>query len=322
MSLQLSCYRTLENLYFSRYIFTLHALEEIRLPAYKGSTLRGLLGYGLKRLTCIFKNSKCEHCLFKLNCVYSRFMESPLPEDHPLKNKCKKAPHPYVIIPPVQRKKVFSKGATLSFGMIIVGKANESLPYVIYAISEMGKKGIGINRGKYELRLVESEDKDKSKKIIYSIEDGNIRLKSYEISFKDLLKNTPSCSKIRLTFETPLRIKHKGKLIKSIPFEVLIHRLAERAFLLANIYCSSELTDFSGLLEGANNITLTSERVIWIDWIRYSTRQKTNMKLGGIVGEIIYSGDLTKFVPLLKLGEYIHVGKATTFGLGKYRLEL
>lgn len=44
------------------------------------------------------------------------------------------------------------------------------------------------------------------------------------------------------------------------------------------------------------------------------------MKFGGLVGEITYQGDFKRYLPLLRLGEHIHVGKATTFGLGKYRI--
>ncbi len=44
------------------------------------------------------------------------------------------------------------------------------------------------------------------------------------------------------------------------------------------------------------------------------------MILGGWIGEITYKGDFQKYLPLLRLGEHIHVGKATVFGLGKYRI--
>jgi len=39
------------------------------------------------------------------------------------------------------------------------------------------------------------------------------------------------------------------------------------------------------------------------------------------VGEVEYTGEFSSLVPLLKLGEKVHVGKATGFGLGRYALE-
>jgi len=33
-----------------------------------------------------------------------------------------------------------------------------------------------------------------------------------------------------------------------------------------------------------------------------------------------YTGDFQEYLPLLTLGEYIHAGRHTTFGFGKYEL--
>jgi CRISPR/Cas system endoribonuclease Cas6 (RAMP superfamily) len=44
------------------------------------------------------------------------------------------------------------------------------------------------------------------------------------------------------------------------------------------------------------------------------------MKMGGFVGEITFQGELEQFLPFIALGEYIHVGKGTSFGLGKYEI--
>jgi len=44
------------------------------------------------------------------------------------------------------------------------------------------------------------------------------------------------------------------------------------------------------------------------------------MKLGGSLGTIRFEGELYKFMPYIKAGEVLHVGKGTTFGLGQYRI--
>ena len=55
---------------------------------------------------------------------------------------------------------------------------------------------------------------------------------------------------------------------------------------------------------------------------RYSARQDAKLKMGGVVGEAVYEGDLEPFAPLLSLGEVLHVGKGTGLGLGRYRIDL
>jgi CRISPR-associated endoribonuclease Cas6 len=51
-------------------------------------------------------------------------------------------------------------------------------------------------------------------------------------------------------------------------------------------------------------------------------RQGRRVKYEGVIGRFRYSGDLDSFIPYLKLGEKIHVGKNTSFGFGKYKIEI
>jgi hypothetical protein len=74
------------------------------------------------------------------------------------------------------------------------------------------------------------------------------------------------------------------------------------------------------LIAAAESVQAKDSTLRWRDWQRYSTRQKVQMKLGGLVGTVTYEGDLCPFLPFLRAGELTHVGKATSFGLGKYSL--
>ena len=59
-------------------------------------------------------------------------------------------------------------------------------------------------------------------------------------------------------------------------------------------------------------------RLHWHDLPRYSSRQKTRMKLGGFMGKIFFSGSLLPFEEaLLSAAELFHLGKNTSFGLGR-----
>ena len=69
---------------------------------------------------------------------------------------------------------------------------------------------------------------------------------------------------------------------------------------------------------------LRDERQLrWFDWTRYSSRQQQEMALGGVVGAWRLNGPrdaLASVWPWLWLGQWLHVGKNASFGLGGYQL--
>ena len=44
--------------------------------------------------------------------------------------------------------------------------------------------------------------------------------------------------------------------------------------------------------------------------------------MGGVGGSIEFEGGLAPCLPLLRVAEVVHLGKETSFGLGKVRVEL
>jgi len=89
-------------------------------------------------------------------------------------------------------------------------------------------------------------------------------------------------------------------------------------------HCGKELkVDFRNLIEKAKKVKKEDSNLGWYDWQRYSARQNTRMLLGGFIGKVTFSFDGVEpeqFLPLVLLGSYIHIGKGTSFGLGKYEI--
>ncbi|MDD3582286.1 MAG: CRISPR system precrRNA processing endoribonuclease RAMP protein Cas6, partial [Desulfobacca sp.] len=98
----------------------------------------------------------------------------------------------------------------------------------------------------------------------------------------------------------------------------LLRRITVLAYLHCGLDCSE--IDFRGLSHAAEKIDTRSSSLRWHDLRRYSNRQERNTPLGGLVGEVTYTGNLEPFWPFLLLGEQVHVGKGTSFGLGQYQL--
>jgi len=310
----------LEKLYFHKYQINLKPVDYINLPPNKGSTFRGVFGYALRKFICPVKRTDCDECILKYRCVYSTTFETPIPDEHPFSKKYKNIPPPYLIEPPATNKLHFIEKDMISFNLITIGKADEYLPYFVMVLKEMEKKGIGRGRGKFEIMSIESVSNDGSKIVIYDNSNQFLKISSNKIDINCFNSEKLNVEEISLIIETPLRLKVGNRLTSEIPFNILALRLLERAFLLAHFHCDAKIEDYKNYLDGAEGIEVTNADLHWSDWERYSSRQDTKMKLGGLVGKITYSGDLLKFLTLLRFGENLHVGKATTFGNGKYRI--
>lgn len=302
-----------------RYSFLLKPKEDISLPFYKGSTLRGGFGITFCQICCINKMKRdCHDCLLKERCVYSYIFESsPSPDAQKLK-KIAEIPRPFVIEPPIEAKNVYHRGETIAFNLVLIGKAVEYLPYFIFTFKELGNIGIGRGRGTYELDKIYNSSQEK----IYDSLDDTIRISGLRTTC-DWFVNTSSSESdcISLHFITLTRIKFRDDLITRPEFHVLVRSLLHRISALSYFHCGVELKlNYHSLISRAEEITIKRANLKWVDWERYSSRQDTKMKLGGFVGEITYNGNIDPFLSLFLTGQYVHIGKNCTFGLGKYEI--
>lgn len=323
----------LDNFYFSMFKFSLQAKEPIILPPFKGSTFRGGFGHAFKKIVCAVKRQTCDSCLLKSKCIYSYIFETPPPEGTEMLSKYKSVQHPFVIEPPLETKNVYLPCEIFNFNLILIGRATEYLPYFIYTFEELGRLGIGKGRGKYELSKVTHLILDERYEMIYSSTDKALKRGCNAITMPDILrskKTEPSIKNpktennvmsLHLNFLTPARIIQNQDLVVDLKFHHLTRSLLRRASTLSYFHCGKRLElDFKGLIERAEKVESYDCELKWYDWERYSARQATRMKMGGLIGKIGFKGDLEEFMPLLELGMYIHAGKGTSFGLGKYEI--
>ncbi|MDR4506860.1 MAG: CRISPR system precrRNA processing endoribonuclease RAMP protein Cas6 [Candidatus Brocadiaceae bacterium] len=314
----------LDRFTFAKFRFTIRAEEDIILPTYKGSVFRGGFGYAFKKVVCIQRAGKeCSECLLHERCVYSYVFETAPPEDTERLRLYKTIPHPFVLEPPLTKDRVVRHGDRISFQLILIGRAVDYLPYFIYTFTELGKQGIGKNRSICVLEQVEGIDTDEKTRIIYT-GDEEILHNRYPVLDASQLNHTDSQTdsrQIEIRFLTPCRVRYESKITDAIEFHVLFRNLLRRVSSLYYFHCGRELEcDFRSFIEEAMSIQMVSSTVTWQDWERYSTRQKETMKLGGVLGSLQYEGNFRPFMQFLRLGEYIHVGKGTSFGLGQYQI--
>ncbi|MFH1491563.1 MAG: CRISPR system precrRNA processing endoribonuclease RAMP protein Cas6 [Pseudomonadota bacterium] len=332
---------------YGKYRFTCRLDDEAVLPPYKGSTFRGVFGHALKRVVCALKRQECEECLLKNRCLYTKVFETRLTLDMPDGSRISTPPHPFVMEPPQTEKTAFLKGEDMACDLLLFGEANYSLPYFVYAFEQMGTIGVGRringNRGRFALMTVKS-----GKKTLYSETDRKLNLsgpvqelvlpdpgifptggqtaqrgRKFATATSELEQFNERDLRVRVRLETPLRLKFENEIRADLPFHVLARAMLRRVSSLLNTWDDGEpALDYKGLIQRAEDIRTVKSSLEWFDWRRYSNRQEREMFMGGMLGSVTYEGKLGEYLPLLDFCEKVHLGKNTSFGLGKVAVHI
>jgi CRISPR/Cas system endoribonuclease Cas6 (RAMP superfamily) len=75
--------------------------------------------------------------------------------------------------------------------------------------------------------------------------------------------------------------------------------------------------DYRALKERAGTAEFDAAELRWIEWARWSDRQRALIKMGGLLGSLsLPLAGVEPFWPFLWLAPWVHVGKGATMGLG------
>jgi hypothetical protein len=301
----------------ARYRFAFRMQDEMRLPEYCGSLLRGNFGAALRQTVCMTGAPVCAGCPLYRTCPYPAIFETPAPETHSLQ-RFSQVPNPYVIEPPPLGTRHVPAGEIFSFGMVLVGRALDQLPLIAYALQRAFGWGIGRLRARGSLVDIVLEGPVEAESV-WDAENSSIGTHEQRLSVPFL----PDIDAVTLNVVTPLRLQNQGH-------RVPLDRLHPRTLFAALLRRTSLLFELHAALPGlagdARRLTAAAARLVderrlqWKDWTRFSSRQDREMTLGGVIGEWKLSGDLGELLPWLWLGQCLHVGKNATMGMGRYSL--
>jgi len=257
-----------------------------KLPFFAGSMVRGAFGPALKQTVCVNPSYECKDCFAAKECLFYDFYEKV---NHP---------HPYRFEVELEPKK-------FAFSLLLFNNAATKLPSILSALQIMVTKiGLTSTRNRYEKYSIWCNDQKIYDGISFNMTNVTLQKFSY----------TPLENEFTLRFLTPLRMKSQNGFLKTTP------NLIQLLYSIRNRY--EELC-------GNGRVKLGYEpsyhqrfaRTSFLDLTRYSSRQESKLGIGGIMGEIGYSGVDEESRQLLRLGELIGIGKQCVFGLGKIELE-
>lgn len=256
-------------------------------PFFVGSMLRGVIGNALKRVVCINPGYKCEGCFASGECLYFKFYEET------------NIFHPFRLGITLQPK-------TLNFSLYLFEDAAKSLPYMLSAIKKAFEE-LGIGREQVKMRVKSIKIADQ---MVY---DGDNFLPLNDIVPNNLEIDSFSQDVI-LQFTMPIRIKEQNQFARSsFKLPTLINSIHHRYQQLRG----EESSRLGYRVHGE----IVKSDLKFVEMQRFSNRQKSRMKLGGLKGTIKISGLDKQSYVYLKIGEIIGAGKQTVFGLGSYEIK-
>jgi len=211
--------------------------------------------------------------------------------------------------------------------MVLFGEALAELPLIIWAWQLAARKGLGDQHSPMTLVKVEAETAVNDWQSIWALaENATSGRPSREPRIKahpSMLEMTPAqrigqVSQAQLTLMTPTRLQHKGRICEPerLTADILLTSLWRKLELYLHHYTDVQIPPMPTRQE----IELHPHSLVRQRWERHSNRQQTAMRLDGMLGTLSLHGPLEDWWPWLWLGQYTHIGKNTSFGLGQYWL--
>ena len=287
---------------------------------YLGFAWRGAFGRALRRSACITNLPSCGNCALLERCVYPRTFEKRTPDDAQKLRRYPTIPNPYVLAP-----RTDAADGTMALDVTLFGDANDDAPAILQALDRAGRDGLTQRR--VPLRLLETQAETcagaAGRWTTIQSDGGGLRSCLAHIVATPSLDAPPTAVRVRLL--SPLRIRSGGRYVhpRELDFRAFAANLLRRISLLTYFFGTCPLeVDFAALLKEAAGVPIEDAQLRWQDRARHSSRQNARIPMGGMVGSFVVRGPLVATLwPCLWLGQWTHIGKGCTMGLGGYALE-
>jgi len=302
--------------------FKCQLLDDLFCPADKlGNTLRGAFGMAFKRLSCV-KSGGCEgYCTGE--CLYGQVFE-PKITNGPGPSGLVDPPRPFVFVP-MPHASVYKAGDFLDFSINIFGEMTRYYPQFIEVFRILEVEGLGAHRSRFRIKLVLGDCGDGRTHTVYS--QSNAINSIPEIGVYRPRITSVHEQRFRFDFLMPAQIKANGRTVREPSFGDIFRRLRDRISAIMLFYENSNFeARFQQLGALADGVTTTAKNWTWHENARVSSRTKLSQNLSGVKGWAEFDTgtpeNLNAFLPWLELGQYVNVGKTSTWGMGRFKISL
>lgn len=327
--------------------FLAEARETIELNEHQGSAIRGALFHALRNRFCGNKEAgECAACPLYATCPVA-FLVSTL---DPQSERGRDLPRPFTIQPPLAAGKEqetsgafrYAPGEQLEFGLTLYAQALQLFPYVVLAIGEFERNGLGrrvrqadgyVRRGRLSILQVWAENPlTGERQAVMRAADRLVHVPDVPITHEQVMANgerriANGERRIAIDFLTPIRLIERGHLLKpeTFRFRPFFQRLMERLEALSSRFSDTPLVfaDPRGLIEAAGQVRVAENGLAWEEVRSYSTRRRAESPTSGLMGRVtLEADDWTPFLSWLLWGQFTHVGKDAVKGNGWYEVRM
>ncbi len=208
----------------------------------------------------------------------------------------------------------------------LFGEAYCLYPWAVSALQSACSRGLGRSRQRFQLEEVSRLRPDRSRRRLCSGDLSRLDAALPPDSIGPFVCPGQDPGPVQVRLLSPARFVRDGKLLKGndpVPFQILIARILDR---LQGLYGkeSSEVLQAEvrrRLEDRASTVPLLSHEIEWVEVPDYSARSRTEMSMGGKLGWLLYGEEAARFLPILRAGEIVHVGKNPTSGCGRIQVD-
>jgi hypothetical protein len=330
----------LNALPLARLRFELETLEESDVPPHKGDMLRMALLWWLSEFWCPLPD-RCRHgCRRPDACAFGRLASPPVDPSWSSQTKylVGNTPSPaYVLWDYRDRRTHFERGAAWTFEITLVGEfALSQIPAVVAAVQQGAESGMGRIRLRSALQRVVAVGgaNGAAEQVLAEIQEvggqpaltwQSYRMAEIALRYAEGLvwsEGLEEVSALSLRFLSPVQIKERGQRLTEPRFGAIARALVRRLRILSEVHGAGEWPhgEYGPLLDLAEGVRLEHHETFQSSYER-SSRQSGRYEIEGLLGRAWYRGTgLTALLPILWLGQWLHVGKGYVLGNGRYSI--
>jgi hypothetical protein len=284
----------------------------------RGNLLRGAFGTLFRRLVCVPACSDAAHCPRHGTCPHELLFAPRWPSGAHV--GLESPPRAFLFRPPLDPDPCFTASRPLRFELRLFGEAISTAVLFLRTFQLLADRRVADRR----IHLDSAYALDWSGSPCAELVRGGQLTGAHPLAldFASFFGDWNCSGATTIQFLTPTWLRENGHDLHVPTYSAMTCRIRDRISMLCRLYEGKEWNaNFAAIGQAAALTTAGDWNGGWVTYPRISTRTGEEMPLGGFRGAVTWQDIDPRLLPLLRMGEEIHVGRQVVWGHGRYRLQ-